>query len=641
MSEHNQLLRKAPSGAADSQSNFVPPARGFGSPAVMTMPQVEAPTIAPAELEQMETTQAPEVAAPFRGHDFSKISILPKLTVGAPDDPLEREADRVAEQVMRMPDMRRGVSPGMRALQMRSQARDDFGNRSQPNLAMAVQRKCAACDEEELQRKAGSDDGGFEASGDLESRLNSSKGGGSPLSDEVRSFMEPRMGADFSEVRVHTGSEAVQMSRELNAQAFAHGQDIYFGAGKAPGKDALTAHELTHVVQQSGGVQTKQTKTIRPSIQPFTVAAPSSVIHLKHLTIPEAVQSFTDVVKPSNETPDSPTITETGQFYWTQQIRFAISQRIGVLRFIPAAKEWQELLNDLDAASDMWSDTAPSSKAIKKKISSIRKRAKDNDVDALSLLPVLPAVETLLHPAPASGKAIYYSLWAQLNKGDQVPALTRYESIPTLKAVWEWENQACGFTGSIVANRYVRKEKAKDIDQRANPDAERKKSTAVWATLAGSATRDMRPTSGFRLGDVLNQNGVAAVVPKMQIALDDGWILHARVLSGVDYGHGDATAHFDKLEAKGKAPKQPQRIGKPPEEHSIMIIGYDANSNEFVFWDPDSGSSNKHGAGFGSLFFSGSHLSSASNDADLAVDNDGNHRGGSEHRYQVITISSQ
>jgi hypothetical protein len=99
------------------------------------------------------------------------------------------------------------------------------------------------------------------ATPDLESQLSSSKGGGNPLSDEVRSFMEPRFGADFSGVRVHTGSDAVQMNQGVNAQAFAHGSDIYFGAGKAPGKDALTAHELTHVVQQTGGVQLRKTTT--------------------------------------------------------------------------------------------------------------------------------------------------------------------------------------------------------------------------------------------------------------------------------------------------------------------------------------------------------------------------------------------
>jgi hypothetical protein len=92
---------------------------------------------------------------------------------------------------------------------------------------------------------------------DLESRLNSSEGGGSPLSSDVRSFMEPRFGTDFSQVRVHTGSDAVQMNQELGAQAFTHGAHIYYGAGKAPAKDELTGHELTHVVQQSAIAKTQ------------------------------------------------------------------------------------------------------------------------------------------------------------------------------------------------------------------------------------------------------------------------------------------------------------------------------------------------------------------------------------------------
>jgi hypothetical protein len=67
--------------------------------------------------------------------------------------------------------------------------------------------------------------------------------------------MEPRFGADFSQVRVHTDSQAVQMNQAVGAQAFTHGSDIYFGAGKSPGISDLTAHELTHVVQQTGRVQ--------------------------------------------------------------------------------------------------------------------------------------------------------------------------------------------------------------------------------------------------------------------------------------------------------------------------------------------------------------------------------------------------
>jgi hypothetical protein len=69
--------------------------------------------------------------------------------------------------------------------------------------------------------------------------------------------MEPRFGADFSSVRVHTDSTAVQMNKELGAQAFTHGSDIYYGTGKSPDKNELTAHELTHVVQQTGGLNHK------------------------------------------------------------------------------------------------------------------------------------------------------------------------------------------------------------------------------------------------------------------------------------------------------------------------------------------------------------------------------------------------
>jgi hypothetical protein len=100
---------------------------------------------------------------------------------------------------------------------------------------------------------------GFEAGPDVESRLAAHKGGGSPLPDEVRAAMEPPFGADFSGVRVHTGGEADDLNRQLSAQAFTHGHDIYMAAGKyAPGTVAgnrLLAHELTHVIQQGSAVK--------------------------------------------------------------------------------------------------------------------------------------------------------------------------------------------------------------------------------------------------------------------------------------------------------------------------------------------------------------------------------------------------
>ena len=72
----------------------------------------------------------------------------------------------------------------------------------------------------------------MQASSDLESRLDTTKGGGSPLSLETRSSMESSFGSDFSGVRVHTSSSAIQMNQELGAQAFTYGNDVYFNSGK-------------------------------------------------------------------------------------------------------------------------------------------------------------------------------------------------------------------------------------------------------------------------------------------------------------------------------------------------------------------------------------------------------------------------
>ena len=100
----------------------------------------------------------------------------------------------------------------------------------------------------------------------MENRLTRNKGNGSHLPDGVRTYMERSFGADFSLVRVHTNTDATEMNRALNSQAFTHDQDIYFGAGKNPGKDVLTAHELTHVVQQAGKNNIQQ-RSIVPKIQ--------------------------------------------------------------------------------------------------------------------------------------------------------------------------------------------------------------------------------------------------------------------------------------------------------------------------------------------------------------------------------------
>ncbi len=179
-----------------------------------------------------------------------------KLKIGEPNDRFEREADTVADQVMKI-----SASP-----------------------APSVQRKCAACEEEELQMKplsssispliqktAKSTTG--EAPAAISKSLSGKQGGGQTLDHETQTFMSKSIGVDFSDVKIHTDGKAIQMNRQLNAKAFTHGNDIYFNQGQySPGSSQgkhLLAHELTHVVQQSKG--------IKPEIQrlgdPFGPAA--------------------------------------------------------------------------------------------------------------------------------------------------------------------------------------------------------------------------------------------------------------------------------------------------------------------------------------------------------------------------------
>ena len=100
----------------------------------------------------------------------------------------------------------------------------------------------------------------------VESRLSSSKNNGRKLDTSTRAEMERGFGADFGQVNVHADSQAAQMSKELGAQAFTHGKDIYFNNGKynpqsKEGKHLL-AHELTHTIQQTGMVPTNLQMTI-------------------------------------------------------------------------------------------------------------------------------------------------------------------------------------------------------------------------------------------------------------------------------------------------------------------------------------------------------------------------------------------
>jgi hypothetical protein len=163
------------------------------------------------------------------------VAVQTKLRVGAVDDPLEAEADAMADRVMRMPQL------------------------------PLVQRTCAACEDENersVQRSpapatsfaAATPSAGGEVPMSVASRLQNSQTGGASLEPAVQSFMESRFAADLSAVKVHTDDDAVQMNEALGAEAFTAGQHIYFDRGRydpnSRSGNHLLAHELAHTLQQ-------------------------------------------------------------------------------------------------------------------------------------------------------------------------------------------------------------------------------------------------------------------------------------------------------------------------------------------------------------------------------------------------------
>jgi hypothetical protein len=169
------------------------------------------------------------------------------LSIGPADDPLEREADAMADRIMGLP----GRPLAATAILARP----------------ARQRNSVACeaagDGLDIQAKSESDSqSGDPAPVDVERVLAKP---GHPLDDASRAYYEPRLGRDLSDVRVHTDADAARSARQVGALAYTVGADVVFAAGRyAPRQPVgrrLLAHELAHVLQQrqSGPVLQRQT----------------------------------------------------------------------------------------------------------------------------------------------------------------------------------------------------------------------------------------------------------------------------------------------------------------------------------------------------------------------------------------------
>ena len=214
------------------------------APAPAPSPAPAAARQAPAAAPAREPGRAPLPA----GFSIGRIAVQAKLEMGRPGDAWEREADRVAEQVVGMgfvppgaaplPITRAGAGAGVVSRQEEPEEDEEHRDGSHPSRLSAKEVPGAT-----LSIPAG-----------VAAEIAALPGGGRPLDTQVRAFVEPRFGYDFGRVRVHTDERAARTTRAVGARAYAVGRDVVFAPGEyrpdtADGR-RLLAHELTHVVQQ-------------------------------------------------------------------------------------------------------------------------------------------------------------------------------------------------------------------------------------------------------------------------------------------------------------------------------------------------------------------------------------------------------
>jgi hypothetical protein len=194
-------------------------------------------------------------------------SLSTGLTINEPGDKYEQEADRIADQVMRMPDpgppdVQRSCPDCEEEIQRQVEPEEEEEEevlQTKPltiQMTPLVQRQVVPEEEEEEEGVIQTNRSLPQAqvNADASTSVRSLQGGGRPLSSSERDFFEPRFRHHFGSVRIHTGANAASLARQISARAFTYGADVFFREGQyAPGTSTgrrLLAHELTHVIQQ-------------------------------------------------------------------------------------------------------------------------------------------------------------------------------------------------------------------------------------------------------------------------------------------------------------------------------------------------------------------------------------------------------
>lgn len=183
--------------------------------------------------------------SPMMRKSRSPVEVQTKVGVSKPTDPLEKQADHTADEVMRMPDQvqRAATTP----------------TAEPPTVQRTAQDR--------IQRFG---EGTPAAASNTRAEIQHATTGGQALSSDIRAFMQPRLGADLGHVRVHADEGAASLSNHLSARAFTYRNHVFFGRNQYQPRSTegrhLLAHELTHTIQQGATVQ-RTTSQSAPEVQ--------------------------------------------------------------------------------------------------------------------------------------------------------------------------------------------------------------------------------------------------------------------------------------------------------------------------------------------------------------------------------------
>ena len=218
---------------------------------------------------------------------LQRLTIQRKMTLGPVGDKYEQEADAVAKQVMgklntsqpqAVQRQEEEEDVQMKPMAQRQEEEEEL------QMKPLLQRQE---EEEEVQMKPSSTLAEGEISSDIESQIQSAKGGGRPLATNTQTSMGQAFNADFSGIKIHTDSRSDHLNQSIQARAFTTGQDIFFRQGEynpnSSGGQELLAHELTHTIQQSG-TQTPLAK--KEAIQRMTIT-PVATPRIQRVGVPQ------------------------------------------------------------------------------------------------------------------------------------------------------------------------------------------------------------------------------------------------------------------------------------------------------------------------------------------------------------------